>query len=246
MSWLAALLGAALAAPALAELRANALFADHVVLQTSDDGGAGAQVGGTATPGETVTLALAGAAAAPHSFMGVASATGVWVVPANLTSGGPYTLTLTGSKSANVLTATDALVGDVYICSGQSNMVFAIGAGNPYRTHSGAHSIENATAEIAAAHYPDMRLWFVPSPAQKEPRAKRHHDEFSGPYEGGCAAPPQTNLTGGCNVSGMCTGSSADPQNWGCRDECHANDAGLIHEWSPITPITVQPLSAVC
>ena len=42
MSWLAALLGAALAAPALAELRANALFADHVVLQTSDDGGAGA------------------------------------------------------------------------------------------------------------------------------------------------------------------------------------------------------------
>lgn len=91
-----------------------------------------------------------------------------------------------------------------------------------------------------------MRLWFVPSPAQKKPRAKRHHDEFSGPYEGGCAAAPQTNLTGGCNVSGMCTGSASDPQNWGCRDECHANDANLIHEWSPITPITVQPLSAVC
>ena len=48
----------------------------------------------------------------------------------------------------------------------QSNMVFPIGAGNPYRLKSGAHSIENATAEIAAADHPDMRVWFVPSPTK--------------------------------------------------------------------------------
>jgi len=120
MHWLAVLLGATLATPALAEIKTNALFADHVVLQTTDDGGAGALVGGTATPGETVTLALAGAAA--HSFTGVASATGAWVVAANLTSGGPYTMTLKGSKSTNVLTATDALVGDV-VRAGHSTLL---------------------------------------------------------------------------------------------------------------------------
>ena len=41
-------------------------------------------------------------------------------------------------------------------------MVFPIGAGNPYRTKSGAQSIENASAEIAAAdHYPHVRLFTV-------------------------------------------------------------------------------------
>ena len=109
-------------------------------------------------------------------------------------------------------------------------MVFPIGAGNPYRTKSGAQSIENASAEIAAAaaHSTDMRFWFVPSP------------KF--PIKGS----PMTNLTGGCNASSMCQGGPKDPDNWGCQNECHQDDGNLVHSWTHVTPVTVRPLSAIC
>lgn len=242
----------------LGVLRANALFAHRVVLQTTDDNGPGARISGTAEPNEGITLASMGS---PHSettfettagatFAGTSDSKGDWVIVANMTSGGPYTLALTGSKSKEVLTVKDAMVGDVYICSGQSNMVFPIGAGNPYQAQSGAQSIENATAEIAAGNHPDMRLWFVPSPKQqlgvappqRELYSVNAHDSFSGPYES--IAMPFTNLTGACNVSSMCYHESFE--NWGCRSECHVGDPDLVHEWTPISPVTVQPLSAVC
>ena len=97
-------------------------------------------------------------------------------------------------------------------------MVFPIGAGNPYRTKSGAQSIENASAEIAAAaaHSTDMRFWFVPSP------------KF--PIKGS----PMTNLTGGCNASSMCQGGPKDPDNWGCQNECHQDDGNLVHSWTHV------------
>ena len=46
---------------------------------------------------------------------------------------------------------------DVYLCSGQSNMVFPVGPGNDYPIEDGGQSMANATAEILAAHHPDMR-----------------------------------------------------------------------------------------
>ena len=111
-----------------------------------------------------------------------------------------------------------------------SNMVFPVGAGNPYRNKSGPQSIENATAEIAAAaaHTKDMRFWFVPSPAI--------------PIQVG----QLTNLSGGCNASAMCQGGPTDPANWGCSSDCHIGDSGLVHSWTAVTPDTVRPLSAVC
>ena len=56
--------------------------------------------------------------------------------------GGPYMLTI---KGKNTIVINNVLIGDVWICSGQSNMEFALSGAN------------NATAEVAAADYPFIR-----------------------------------------------------------------------------------------
>ena len=210
--------------PVESSLNVHALFADHAVLQTTDDGGAGARISGTGEAGEEIKLVVASKryiSSANPTVTTKVDSSGKWLMELNMTSGGPYTLTLSGSESKETLSATDVLFGDVYICSGQSNMVFPIGAGNPYRTSMGAQSIENASAEIAAANHPDMRLWFVPSPAANQlavpidsPLAQRKYvKENNGKIYLGQET-PQTNLTGGCPVETMCYGSKSDPQNW--------------------------------
>ncbi len=72
---------------------------------------------------------------------------GEWkvVLPA-VKAGGPYTLTASGS---NTIKLEDVLVGEVWLCSGQSNM------------EMGMHMINNAQKEIAAADHPEIRLLLV-------------------------------------------------------------------------------------
>jgi sialate O-acetylesterase len=57
-------------------------------------------------------------------------------------AGGPYTLVV---KGKNTVTFTDVLVGDVWVCSGQSNMEFHLNGAN------------NAIQEISTANYPQIR-----------------------------------------------------------------------------------------
>jgi sialate O-acetylesterase len=95
-----------------------AIFGDHMVLQR--DGMV--PLWGTADPGETVTV-TAGAAKGTAT----ADTAGKWVVklsnlPASTT---PIDVTVAGK---NTLTFHDVLVGDVWVCSGQSNMEFGIKA----------------------------------------------------------------------------------------------------------------------
>jgi len=76
-------------------------------------------VWGSADPGETVTVSLNGAQQTVR-----ADRKGAWrvVLPA-LPAGGPYTLTVAGRST---LTLSDVLIGDVWICGGQSNMQWQI------------------------------------------------------------------------------------------------------------------------
>ena len=256
-------------------LRAHALFSDRVVLQTTDDGGAGSRLSGTGAPFEMVTLtaapeigddntatAAAAAAAAAATFHGVADASGRWEVAGiSLSSGGPYSLTLRGNASAEVLVAREALVGEVFLCSGQSNMVFGIGAGNDYRdgVGSGAQSIENATAELAAANATgmrDIRLWMVPSPAKARvplrPGAALLRSRYDARAHGGgvyvgARGGAQTNLTGGCDLASLCYGGD-DPLKEGCDNGCDtdADPATLVHDWTAASADTVGAFSAVC
>lgn len=94
----------------------SGLFVDHAVLQRDRP----INVYGRAAAGEQVSVTLATASASA-----VADAKGAWSakLPA-MGAGGPFTLTArAGSKTQ---TANDVLIGDVWLCSGQSNMEWPV------------------------------------------------------------------------------------------------------------------------
>ena len=145
-----ALPGAAIAqgTPPAGQPFLNPLFADNMVLQR----GQSDPVWGWTTPGAAVTVRVAG-----KSAQAVAGADGEWTAKLPpLPAGGPYTLTVSGPQT---VTLNNVLVGDVWVCSGQSNMEFGIG------------NLINADQEIAAANYPQIRLFLVPRKAAVVPQA---------------------------------------------------------------------------
>ena len=115
MAW--ALLVAAIPAANAADAPLLArIFGNHVVLQRDRP----IDIYGMASPGETVTVTLSGA-----TQQATAGANGRWRValPA-LPAGGPHTLTArTKDRQQN---ADDVLIGDVWLCSGQSNMEWVV------------------------------------------------------------------------------------------------------------------------
>lgn len=119
-----------------ASLRLPAIFGDNMVLQQAGP----VPVWGWASPGATVRVAVAAAAAQT-----VAGADGRWCATLGpLEAGGPYELVV--SAGGEKLALRDVLVGEVWICSGQSNMEWPLA------------QARDAEAEIAAADFPRMRL----------------------------------------------------------------------------------------
>ncbi len=125
------------------------LFRDHAVLQRERP----VTVRGTAAPLARVSVRLAGARASA-----VADSAGRWAatLPA-LRSGGPFRLE--ARSAAGTATAADVLVGDVWLCSDQSNMELAV------RWTTGADSA------LARAADPRVRLLTVAHAASPEPLA---------------------------------------------------------------------------
>jgi sialate O-acetylesterase len=110
----------ALAAPfvGLADVVPASLFMDHMVLQRQTQ----APVWGTADVGEVVTVTGSWGESASVS----AGANGKWQVAlATPPAGGPHTLTIAGN---NTITINDVLSGEVWLCSGQSNMEWSMRA----------------------------------------------------------------------------------------------------------------------
>jgi len=104
-----------------------------------------ANIWGWTTAGATVTVTFN-----QKTYTATSSATGAWNTLLDATSaGGPYTIDAS-SSSGEKAQLTDILFGDVYVCSGQSNMQFTV------------HSAFNATEEIQAADkYSSIRLFTV-------------------------------------------------------------------------------------
>ncbi|GAB3823270.1 sialate O-acetylesterase [Hymenobacter jeollabukensis] len=99
------------AAPAYAAVRLPRLISDGMVLQR----GTSVPVWGWADKGEAVTLSFQGKA-----YRATAGQDGKWQVQLpELKPGGPFTMII---KASNQLDLKDILVGDVWLCSGQSNM----------------------------------------------------------------------------------------------------------------------------
>jgi sialate O-acetylesterase len=151
-------LAAVLTGPASAQSLLNGLFSDHAVVQRDRP----LPVFGTAKPGETVTAAFAG-----QTLTAKAGPDGAWRIDFPATpAGGPYTLTAS-SPSASA-TASDVLVGDVWLCSGQSNMEMQVSAsGDAWnQINNGAPNdtirmatIEKADGRAPAADYKKPPAW---------------------------------------------------------------------------------------
>jgi len=131
------LFGAGLS-PATAEVRLPKVFSSHMVLQQDKQ----IVIWGWAQPNETVTVSLDSATAQAQ-----ANERGEWkvVLPA-MKAGGPFTLKVSGSSSVLL---DDVMIGEVWLCSGQSNMEMGIGM------------VHDAQKEIAAADQPGLRLLLV-------------------------------------------------------------------------------------
>ncbi len=147
---------------ALAEIKMPAIFGPHMVLQRDQKD----KVWGTAEPGERVVVAIAGQEKATE-----AGADGKWSVTLDpLPAGGPHSLSVSGKKDTVVF--DDVLVGEVWICSGQSNMEWPVSAAN------------DGDLESLSAKYPKIRLISVPKVGTQDPQS-----DFKGRWE---ACTPET------------------------------------------------------
>ena len=137
-----------LAAVAAADVKLPGAFGDHMVLQR----GMPVPVWGWADPSETVTVTLAG-----QSKTATADGAGKWSVKLDaMKAGGPHELKAQGKTGAVQL--SDVLVGEVWLCSGQSNMEWTVGGAM------------NKDAEIASADYPKIRMLTVAKKTAMEPQ----------------------------------------------------------------------------
>ncbi len=123
---------------ARAEVRLPAILSDNMVLQQQTK----VRIWGTANPGERVTVTLQ-----KESSHAVADKQGHWETWLNTgKAGGPFELTVNGD---NLLTIKNVLIGEVWLCSGQSNMEWPL-----INTFGGAET-------VAQAKYPEIRLFTV-------------------------------------------------------------------------------------
>lgn len=129
-----------------AEVKLASIFSDHLVLQRDME----LPVWGTANVGEEVTVTIA-----DQSHSATADEAGNWrVMLQPLQTGEPLTLTASGT---NKVDANDILVGEVWLCSGQSNMQWIV------------RNSWNADMEIPKANHPQIRLLTVNTPAAQKP-----------------------------------------------------------------------------
>ncbi|QJW90948.1 sialate O-acetylesterase [Spirosoma taeanense] len=137
--WSALLLSVLVVQGAFADVRLPQVFGSHMVLQRRKP----VPVWGWADAGEKVTVLFNN-----QTKTAKAGKDGKWKVSLDpMEAGGPYQMLVKGK--ANTITIDDVLSGEVWICSGQSNMEWPLAAAN------------NAKEEIKAANYPQIRQLLV-------------------------------------------------------------------------------------
>jgi sialate O-acetylesterase len=123
------------------------MFGDNMVLQR----GKPVRFWGWAKAGESIRVELDG-----RTAKAVTKPDGRWQAEMKSPApGGPYTVKIIGAEQSVVL--HEVLVGDVWLCGGQSNMELGLG-----RTRNGADEIKNAD-------HPEIRLFTVQSHVSYSP-----------------------------------------------------------------------------
>ncbi len=144
------------ARPVAAQLRLCRLFSEHAVLQRQKP----IPVWGWAAPKERITATLAG-----QTQTADADTTGFWTLrfPA-MEAGGPHTLTVKGKTDTQ--TVGDLLIGEVWLCAGQSNMEWTVAESN------------DAASEIAAANFPQIRHFKIEHDLSLQPEPELKTGEW--------------------------------------------------------------------
>jgi sialate O-acetylesterase len=148
--------------PLFADVSLNNMFGDHMVLQQ----GIRNRVWGKADPGESVAVTLSGQArdlggqareSGGQARATVAGPDGTWEVFLDPVReyGGPHTLSV---KGKNELKFENVLIGEVWVCAGQSNMQWSVG------------QCKDPDLERAAANFPNIRLVSVPQVGTQKPQ----------------------------------------------------------------------------
>jgi sialate O-acetylesterase len=129
-----------------AEVTLPYVFSDNMVLQRDVP----LRIWGWAKPGERVTVVLLGQKVTTKT-----ASNGEWQVKLNaIPAGGPYEMTISGK---NTLVLKNILAGDIWICSGQSNMEFPLSQSRHWQTD------KNATSNNR------IRLFYVPKNMSSKP-----------------------------------------------------------------------------
>jgi sialate O-acetylesterase len=114
------------------------IFGDNMVLQRNTK----INVFGTAEPERTLTVEFNG-----KSYAATTDKKGKWMIQMDsVEAGGPFEMKITGKKT---ITFTNVMVGEVWICSGQSNMQFSLSGD------------KNAATEVPNSKNPNIRLLMV-------------------------------------------------------------------------------------
>ena len=152
IKWVAlALLFGVFICPLHADVKLAGVFGDHMVLQQ----GVKLAVWGTAAPGEKISVNVAG-----QTISTQAGSDGRWHVmldPLKMSTS-PVEFTVTGN---NKVILRDVLAGDVWLCSGQSNMEYSLGG------------TLSAPEELPKANHPDIRLCGLSTKAERQPLDSR-------------------------------------------------------------------------
>ena len=137
-----------------ADVALNGLFTDHMVLQREIP----VSIFGVAEPGEKVTVAFSpqqGSGQAGQEKSAAAAEDGTWSVKldAMKASTNPAVMTVTGNNKIEV---KDIVIGDVWVCSGQSNMEWTLGNCN-------------RPDDVKNANVPLLRQFLVPAKVSSHP-----------------------------------------------------------------------------
>jgi sialate O-acetylesterase len=145
------------------DLKLPALIGDNMLLQQKTN----AKIWGKAKPGHKIMVTSSWNA----SSKGIAGEDGKWQVSIPTPeAGGPYTLTVSAGDTS--ITVKNVLIGEVWFCSGQSNMEMPVAGWPPNDT------IMHSSTAISAAAIPEIRLFNVQKKISGEPL-----DECTGKWE---------------------------------------------------------------
>ncbi|MCF7956702.1 MAG: sialate O-acetylesterase [Phycisphaerae bacterium] len=139
-----------------ADVRLAAVLGSNMVMQRETK----ANIWGWADPGEKITVGTSW-----QSFPikpATADKDGKWKIAVNTpAAGGPYKITI---KGKNTITLENILIGEVWLASGQSNMEMPL-----VKVSNSYTGIKDSEKEVAAANYPEIRLFQVGNFSSKEP-----------------------------------------------------------------------------